>query len=333
MQALNLTQVAGELYGLPPTAFREARDERAGQARAAGDRDLADAIKKLRRPTVSAWLVNLLAREVPGQLDELLELGESLREAQQALAGDRLRELSAQRRRLINGLVQEARRLAEQAGQPFAAQAEREVQDTLEAALADPAVAEAVRSGRLTTALSYAGLGASVDIDGAVAVWPEPAERPSPPSRRAAPSGDREREARRPATSKRRGREAGTAQGDRREAETAERARRETEAAERARREAEAAERNRQEAAGDVREAQASLDEAEREVATAREQHEARQRRIDDLERQLAQMQAESAEGLRALRHAQRSRDLAARALDGALRRLARAEAKTGQPR
>jgi hypothetical protein len=326
VQALNLAQVADELYGLPPSAFREARDERAGQARAAGDRDLADAIRKLRRPTVSAWLVNRLAREAPGQVDELLELGESLREAQQALAGDRLRELSTRRRRLVTGLVQEARRLAEQAVQPFGASAEREVQDTLEAALADPAVAEAVRSGRLTTALSYAGLGA-VDVDGAVAVWPEPVEQP----RRAAPAGDREREARRPAASKRRPREAGTAPRDREEAKAAERARREAEAAERAQREAEAAERNRQEAAEDVREAQASLDEAEREVTSAREKHEARQRRIDELERQLGEIQAESAEGMRALRHAQRSRDVAARALDGALRRLARAESKAGQ--
>jgi hypothetical protein len=330
VQALNLAHVADELYGLPPSAFIQARDGRADQARAAGDKDLAAAIRKLRRPTVSAWLVNLLARDVPGQVDELLELGGSLREAQQALAGDRLRELSTQRRRLVTGLVQEARRLAEQAGQPFGAQAEREVRDTLEAALADPAVAEAVRSGRLTTALSYAGLGASVDVHGAVAVWPEPVDQPR---RRPAPAGDRDRETRRPAASQRPAREAGTARRDRQEAAAADRARRETEAAERARREAEAAERNRQEAADDVREARASLDEAEREVTSAREKHEALQRQIDELERQLGQMQGESGEGLRVLRHAQRSRDVAARALDGALRRLARAEAKASQQR
>ena len=330
MQALNLAQVADELYGLPPSAFIQARDERADQARAAGDKDLAAAIRKLRRPTVSAFVVNLLAREAPGQVDELLELGASLREAQQALAGDRLRELSAQRRRLVTGLAQEARRLAEQAGQPLAAQAEREVQETLEAALADPAIAEAVRSGRLTTALSYAGLGASVDVHGAVAVWPEPVDQPR---RRPAPAGDREQEARRPAAAQRPAREAGTAQRDRQEAAAAERARREAEAAERAQRDAEAAERNRQDAAEDARGAQATLDEADREVASARDKHEALQRQIDELERQLAQLQAESAEGLRALRHAQRSRDVAARALDGALRRLARAEAKASQDR
>jgi hypothetical protein len=342
VQALNLAQVADELYGVPPSAFIPARDERADQARAAGDKDLAAAIRKLRRPTVSAFVVNLLAREAPGQVDELLELGASLREAQQALAGDRLRELSAQRRRLVTGLAQEARRLAEQAGQPLAAQAEREVQETLEAALADPAIAEAVRSGRLTTALSYAGLGASVDVDGAVAVWPEPVERPAQRRRRAAPAGDREPGTQAPAAEREAGaagtaaparRKAGAAQRDRQEAAAAERARRETEAAERTRRNAEAAERNRQDAAEDAREAEATLDEAEREVASAREKHEALQRRIDELERQLAQLQAESAEGLRVLRHAQRSRDVAARALDGALRRLARAEAKASQDR
>jgi hypothetical protein len=330
VQALNLAQVADELYGLPPSAFRQTRDERADQARAAGDKDLAAAIRKLRRPTVSAFVVNLLAREAPGQVDELLKLGESLREAQQALAGDRLRELSTQRRRLVTGLVQEAGRLAEQAGQPLGASAEREVQETLEAALADPAAAEAVRSGRLTTALSYAGLGASLDVDGAVAVWPEPVEQPR---RRAAPAAGREREARRPPASKPRARDAGTAPRDRAEAQAAGRARREAEAAERAQREAEAAERNRLDAAEDVREAQAGLDDAEREVTGAREKHEALQRRIDELERQLGEMQAESTEGLRVLRHAQRSRDVAARALEGALRRLARAEAKASQQR
>ena len=330
MQAPNLAQVADELYGLPPSAFIQARDERAAQARAAGDRDLAGAIRKLRRPTVSAWTVNRLAREAPGQVDELLELGESLREAQQALAGDRLRELSTQRRRLVTGLVQEARRLAEESGQPLTASAEREVQETLEAALADGRIGEAVRSGRLTTPLSYAGLGASVDIHGAVAVWPELVEQPR---RRAAPAGDREGKPRRSAVSKGPTREAGSTKRDRQEAAAAERARREAEAAERAQRETEAAERNRQDAAEDAREAQATLDDAEREVAGAREKHEDQQRRIDDLERQLAQLQAESAEGLRVLRHAQRDRDLAARALDGALRRLARAEAKAGQQR
>ncbi len=49
-----LAEAADELYALPPGDFRAARDERADEARAAGDKELAAAIRKLRRPTVSA---------------------------------------------------------------------------------------------------------------------------------------------------------------------------------------------------------------------------------------------------------------------------------------
>jgi DNA repair exonuclease SbcCD ATPase subunit len=311
---MNLEQVADELYALAPAAFTAARDEQAGQARASGDADLAGAIKKLRRPTVSAWLVNLLAREDAGQVDDLLELGRSLREAQQALDGDRLRDLSTQRRRLVAALTQEVQRLAAEAGQAVSAQVEREVQDTLEAALADQGMADAVRSGRLVKPLSYAGLGEGIGVSDAVAVWSAPADRPSrqPASPRPTPKGR-------------------AAPGGARETKEAARARREAEAAERAREEAEAAERNRQEAAEDVREAQAGLDEAEQEVTSARDKHQDLQRQIDELERQLDQIQGESAQALRMLRQAERLRDVAARALDGALRRQAKADARVSQ--
>ncbi len=340
VRATNLAQVADELYALAPTEFRTARDERARQARAAGDADLAEAIKKLRRPTVSAWLVNLLVREDPGQVRELLELGESLREAQQALAADRLRDLSVQRRQLVGALTEEAQRLAADASQSLSAQVEREVQDTLEASLADSGIADAVGSGRLTRALSYAGLGEGVGVDDAVAVWAAPAElqvapsRDRGPGRQAAPAKQETRQRRatsRPAREVAAGRGRRTveeAKRDRREAEAAEQERRQAEAAERERRRAEEAERDRREAGEDAREAQDVLDAAEREVTSAHDRHQALQRRIEDLERQLDQLQTESAQDLRVLRQAQRRRDVAARALDGALRRLARAQAK-----
>jgi hypothetical protein len=332
VQATNLAQVADELYALAPAAFTAARDERASQARASGDAALAAGIRKLRRPTVSAWLVNLLVREAPGQVSELLELGESLREAQQALDGGRLRDLSVQRRQLITAISQEAKRLAAEAGQPVSAQVEREVQDTLEAALADPAAADAARSGRLTRALAYAGLGEGIGESDAVAVWTAPVEPPLQRGDRAAPSPARERGQRAAPAKQRAGqRPAGPQRSQ--DARAAERERREADAAERARLEAEAAERNRREAAEDAREAQAGLDAAERVVTDARGRYEALQRQAEELERQLTQLQAESAERLRTLRHAQRNRDVAARALDGALRRLARAEAKASQHR
>ena len=101
------------------------------------------------------------------------ELGEELQEAQRTLAGDRLRELSAQRRQVINDLLPAASDLASEADQPASAAVLGEVRATLEAALADPGARAAVRSGRLTKALAYAGLG-EVDLSAALAVAAPP---------------------------------------------------------------------------------------------------------------------------------------------------------------
>jgi hypothetical protein len=173
VQPLTVAEVADELYGLAPGDFTAARDERARQVRAAGQRDDAAAIKKLARPTASAWLVNQLARTASKQLTGLYELGEELQEAQRALAGDRLRELSVQRRQVVSDLMAAVSDLAGRSGQSASDAVLGEVRATLEAALADADARVAVRSGRLTKALAYAGLG-EVDLTAAVAV-PAPA--------------------------------------------------------------------------------------------------------------------------------------------------------------
>ena len=58
MQPVTVADVADELYALSPAEFTAARDERARQVRAAGQRDEAAAIKKLARPTASAAVAN-----------------------------------------------------------------------------------------------------------------------------------------------------------------------------------------------------------------------------------------------------------------------------------
>jgi hypothetical protein len=147
-----------DLYALPPEQFIAARDEAVKQARAAGDRRLAAEIGKLRRPTVAAWVVNRLAQERPEMVEELLDLGEALRSAQRNLRGDELRELSMQRRALVSALAREAvvlaRREHRRDNLPVA-----EVESTLTAALADPDVAEMVRTGQLTRTVEYTGFG------------------------------------------------------------------------------------------------------------------------------------------------------------------------------
>src|SRR5438105_8179963 len=109
---VSVPQVAAELYALPPQQFRAARDERSAQAKAAGQRDAAAEIKKLARPTMSAWLVNQLARHAAEQLAQLDDLGTELREAQRTLAGTRITKLSGRRREVVATLTSEAGRIA-----------------------------------------------------------------------------------------------------------------------------------------------------------------------------------------------------------------------------
>jgi hypothetical protein len=145
--------IARELYALRPGEFVAARNARATAAREAGERQLAAEVKGMRRPTVSAWVTNL------ARLEQLFSLGAALREAQAALAADKLRRLGQQRRQVIGALAAEAAALAATHGQPVGSQVVGEVEQTLQAALADAGAAEIVRAGRLTTALSYTGFG------------------------------------------------------------------------------------------------------------------------------------------------------------------------------
>ncbi|NYT96605.1 hypothetical protein [Salinispora sp. H7-4] len=175
-----------QLYRTPPDRFVAARDEAVAEARRAGDVPAAREIARLRRPTVAAWLVNLLALERPELVADLGQLAESLRSAQRELRGGQLRELSTQRRAVVGALLAEVRSLATAVpGAPPPGKLPLgAVESTLNAALSDAEVAEQVRSGRLLRAASYAGFGEV----------PRPqlrlvTEEPAPPSR--APGGDR----------------------------------------------------------------------------------------------------------------------------------------------
>jgi len=155
------SEIADRLYAEPPDRFVAAREEAAARARDAGDPALARQIVKLRRPTIAAWLVNLLSLRRPDLIGQLGELATAMRGAQRELRGADLRELSAQRRTLVSALVGEVRGLvadadprADPARLPLA-----EVETTLNAALSDADVAEQVSSGRLLRAVAYAGFG------------------------------------------------------------------------------------------------------------------------------------------------------------------------------
>ncbi len=165
----DLTAVAAELYGVPPGEFTAARTAAVRAARADGDRDLARAVGALRKPSAAAAAVNLLVRERPDDLGELLDLGVRLREAQAALAGTDLRALHAEQRRRTADVVAAAVDLLTDRGGSVGAAAHEQVEATLRAAMGDPGAAAAVATGLLTRDLFSSGLE-PVDVDGAVAV-------------------------------------------------------------------------------------------------------------------------------------------------------------------
>ncbi|AYA25636.1 hypothetical protein SAMN02745947_01933 [Rhodococcus rhodochrous J3] len=155
----DLDSVADALYGLDPGDFVAARTEFAAQAREAGDRELTAAIGRLRKPTVAAWMVNLLARERADELAALLDIGSALRTAQRRLSGSEMRKLSEQRRRVVAALERDAGRLAADRGRTVSESALREVGRTLNAALSDPDIGEQVRQGRLDAIVESDGFG------------------------------------------------------------------------------------------------------------------------------------------------------------------------------
>ena len=153
-----LDEIVRELYVLPPNDFVAARNELVRQARAAGSPDVAERLQRLRRPTRSAWLVNLLARD-SAAMQRLSALGRQLRDAQTGLSHAELRSLAEQRRHLIAELLDRAQAHAADADLRLTPAVLSEVEATLQAALVDLAGALTIRNGRLVRPLSHAGFG------------------------------------------------------------------------------------------------------------------------------------------------------------------------------
>jgi hypothetical protein len=306
---VDLESTLDELYALRPQEFTAARDERAAEARRAGDRELADRIRSLRRPTLAAWAGNLLVRREPDRIRPLLSLGEGLRDAHRNLDGEQLRELGRQQHLLVGALAGEARRLAAEAGQPVGESALQEIEATLHAVLADPDAARQWAAGHLDRPLSapvgFAGLEAGADAT------PRPAERSGPASRGTAePSG----RAGRPAEPRTRTETTDrTDPAGRRRREKLDRAGQDARAAEEQARESEQA---RDEATAALEREQAAFDDAKERVASlARELEEAqaRQRRTESALRE-ARDGARRAE--RTARDARRRAEKAGAAVD-----------------
>lgn len=141
--AVDFDTVADDLYAGEPASFVASRTAAARAAKSEGDAELARRIQALRKPTTAAFFVNRLARDGSPALAELSDLGDRLRAAHASLAGDQLRELAQRRAELVRSVLRDAPDLSDSVA--------REVEETLETVVADPAVARLVLAGRLTS--------------------------------------------------------------------------------------------------------------------------------------------------------------------------------------
>jgi hypothetical protein len=257
-----------DLYGLPLDQFVPERNALAREIRKAGERERADEVAALKKPSVAAWAVNQLVRTQRKAITALLDAGDALRSAQDDVLAGRgdaqsLRAAVDGERKAVEALTDAVRGLLSSEGEELSDTMVERVSDTLHAAALDDDAREQVTGGHLERELRHVGLGGL----GALGGGP-----PAPPRRAAtkkkAGSG---RETKRAVEHERELRDQAKKRDEaRKDARATEReARRRAERAERA---AQVAHERRDSAAAVLRDAEEQLEEAQAALAEAQAQ-------------------------------------------------------------
>jgi hypothetical protein len=142
------------LYGLGLEEFTPARDRLAIELREGGDREEAARVKKLRKPSVSAWAVNQLVRKHSKKVQELLAVGDEVRSALSGGKAADVRQITERRRKAVDRLLDLAEDILVQAGHSASRPTLDKVGDTLMAATMDAGAADTVRAGLLERELA-----------------------------------------------------------------------------------------------------------------------------------------------------------------------------------
>ncbi|TMK70264.1 MAG: hypothetical protein E6G50_09335 [Actinobacteria bacterium] len=240
-----LDEELDRLYGLPLDEFTAVRNELATRLRKAGQADAAERVRTLRKPGVAVWTVNQLARRHPGEIDELVENGRQLRDAQaKALRGtgaDAVREATAAERASLRRVTRLAEELLNGEGRPATAAMLERIASTLRAAAVDPDAAALLEAGRLPDEVESSGFAALAAM--------------APPPSATRRGGAKKREERKPNAAQIRKLETRLAKLEARASDLAERAERAEAVAAEARERAQQAHAEREAAARELRDA------------------------------------------------------------------------------
>jgi hypothetical protein len=138
------------------------------EVKASGDAATAKEIGQLRKPSLAAWALNIVARERVSVIEALADVGERMRGAQSRMDTAALTGMRGERDAALAALVEAAVEVAGERERRLSPAVLDTVRATGIAALADESAQSAVASGQLTRALSYSGFG-EVDLSDAVA--------------------------------------------------------------------------------------------------------------------------------------------------------------------
>ena len=179
---VDLEDELDHLYGVELAEFVSERTRVATALRKEGRRAEAEQVKELRKPSVSVWTVNQLARRHRKDLDLLLDAGNRLAAAQRALltGGNRqaFEQAGNDEREALNRLSTRARSILTERGSTTTLE---RLTSTLRAAAVSDAARPDLARGRLTSDVDPAGFGAfTVDL-ATVATPPKPKTRPERP--------------------------------------------------------------------------------------------------------------------------------------------------------
>ena len=140
---MTIEEIIERLYVLPLAEFTRARNEAASELRRAGQREAAERVRALRKPTAAAAAVNRLVREHRGEVKQFLRAATVLRDAQFSGKGDRATATGQERAAL--------ERLTDIGGEA--------VRQTLLAAAVDDDAARQLLEARLERELEPRGFG------------------------------------------------------------------------------------------------------------------------------------------------------------------------------
>jgi hypothetical protein len=191
---VTVDEAADHLYGVPLDEFVPERARLAKELRGAGSRADADAVAKLRKPTLPAWALNQLARGHRRDVDLLLDAGHRLREAQAGvLKGEERDAFERARKTEADALARLRREAATLLGSGASAAALAQVEQSLRAAAVSDEGRELLARGRFVKPLEAAtGFDVVAGLAGGATT---PARRREPPraeARRAAQAALRE---------------------------------------------------------------------------------------------------------------------------------------------